>query len=181
MKTIFLITQRQVFRGVLTATRKASKRGCHPILGQKAHEMQSLQSSLQWHYCPRGLAERASSQRKLDEAAMRQQTAHSDLMLQRAVQARLVSAQFAELRRNSFEEPSKEWDSSNEHQDDEAHDTHGEILAVGVGSSEPLVEWEPSTDAACVESAWDKDYDDERAKKRFRVDGRVRAPSRDGD
>jgi hypothetical protein len=143
--------------------------------------MQSLQSSLQWHDCPRGLTERASSQRKLNEAAMRQQTAHNDLMLQRAVQAQLVSAQFAELRRNSFEEPSIEWDSSNEHQDDEAHDAHGEILAVGVGSSGPLVEWEPSTDTACVESAWDKDYDDERAKKRFRVDDRVRASSRDAD
>jgi len=34
-----------------------------------------LQSSLQWHDCPRGLTERASSQRKLNEAAMRQQTA----------------------------------------------------------------------------------------------------------
>ncbi len=74
-----------------------------------------------------------------------------------------------------------EWESSHEHEDDEAQDAHGEILAVGVGSRGPLVEWEPSTDTACVESAWDKDYDDERAKKRFRVDDRVRASSRDAD
>ena len=117
----------------------------------------------------------------MNEAAMRQQTAHNDLMLQRAVQAQPVSTQFAELRCNSFEEPSIEWDSSNEHQDDEAHDAHGEILAVGVDSSGPSVEWEPSTDAACAESAWDKNYTDERAKKRFRVGDRVRAPSRDAD
>jgi hypothetical protein len=120
------------------------------------YKMQSLQPPLQWHDCPRGLTERANSQRKLKEAAMWQQTAHNDLMRKRGVQAQLVSAQFAELRRNSFEEPS-------------------------IGSSGPLVDWEPSTDTACVESAWDKDYDDERAKKRFRVDDRVRASSRDAD
>jgi hypothetical protein len=147
----------------------------------KMYKMQSLQPPLQWHDCPRGLTERANSQRKLKEAAMWQQTAHNDLMRKRGVQAQLVSAQFAELRRNSFEEPSIEWDSSNEHQDNEADDAHGEILAVGVGSSGPLVEWEPSTDTACVESAWDKDYDDERAKKRFWVDDRVRDSSREAD
>ena len=129
-----------------------------------------MQSPLQWHDCPGGLTERANSQRKLKAAAMRQQTAHNDLMLQRAVQAQLVSAQFAELQRNSFKESSIE-----------AHDAHGEILAVGVGTSGPLVEWEPSTDTACVEGGWVNDYADERTKKRFRVDDWVRAASSDAD
>ena len=129
-----------------------------------------MQSPLQWHDCPGGLTERANSQRKLNEAAMRQQTAHNDLMLQRAVQAQLVSAQFAELQRNSFKESSIE-----------AHDAHGEILAVGVGTSGPLVEWEPSTDTACVEGGWVNEYADERTKKRFRVDDWVRAASSDAD
>ena len=129
-----------------------------------------MQSPLQWHDCPGGLTERANSQRKLNEAAMRQQTAHNDLMLQRAVQAQLVSAQFAELQRNSCKESSIE-----------AHDAHGEILAVGVGTSGPLVEWEPSTDTACVEGGWVNDYADERTKKRFRVDDWVRAASSDAD
>ena len=102
---------------------------------------------------------------------MWQQTAHNDLMRKRGVQAQLVSAQFAELRRNSFEES-----SSNKHQDDDAHDAQGEILAVGVGSSEPLVEWEPSTDTAWGESAWVNDYADERAKSVC-----VRASSRNAD
>ena len=142
-----------------------------------------MQSPLQWHDCPGGLTERANSQRKRNEAAMRQQTAHNDLMLQRAVQAQLVSAQFAELQRNSFKESSIEGDTSNEHQDDEdeVHDAHGEILAVGVGTSGPLVEWEPSTDTACVEGGWVNEYADERAKKRFRVDDWVRAASSDAD
>jgi len=105
----------------LTATQKVSKRVVTTIL-DKMHKMQS---PLQWHDCPRGLTERANSQRKLNEAAMWQQTAHNDLMRKRAVQAQLVSAQFAKLRRNSFEESSIEWDSSNGHQDDEAHDAHG--------------------------------------------------------
>ena len=138
-----------------------------------------MQSPLQWHDCPGGLTERANSQRKLNEAAMRQQTAHNDLMLQRAVQAQLVSAQFAELQRNSFKDSSIECDTSNEHH--EAHDAHGEILAVGVGTSGPLVEWEPSTDTACVEGGWVNEYADERAKKRFRVDDWVRAASSDAD
>ena len=129
-----------------------------------------MQSPLQWHDCPGGLTERANSQRKLKAAAMRQQTAHNDLMLQRAVQAQLVSAQFAELQRNSFKESSIE-----------AHDAHGEILAVGVGTSGPLVEWEPSTDTACVEGGWVNEYADERTKKRFRVDDWVRAASSDAD
>ena len=95
--------------------------------------------------------------------------------MQRAVQAQLVSAQISQLQGNSFEESSIEWDSSNEHQDDEAHDAQGEALAVGVGSSGPLVEWEPSTDTACGESAWVNDYADERAKKCFRVSDWMRA------
>ena len=143
--------------------------------------MHKMQSPLQWHDCPGGLTERANSQRKLNEAAMRQQTAHNDLMLQRAVQAQLVSAQFAELQRNSFKESSIEAHDAHGEILDEAHDAHGEIQAVGVGTSGPLVEWEPSTDTACVEGGWVNEYADERTKKRFRVDDWVRAASSDAD
>ena len=102
-------------------------------------------------------------------------------MLQRAVQAQLVSAQFAELQRNSFKESSIEAHDAHGEILDEAHDAHGEIQAVGVGTSGPLVEWEPSTDTACVEGGWVNEYADERTKKRFRVDDWVRAASSDAD